>query len=368
VRDGTLEPRVREAREQAGLTQQALADRVGLTRQALSAVESGRSVPSTGVALRLARALGSRVEDLFRLAGADAVDAALGGPAEPGTRVALGRVRGRWVAHPTSAGTPLGAADGVLTAASGGAGIAEPIDSKEEHADNLLIAGCAPALASLAQRLGEQRCGVRVRWVHAASERALGLLERGLVHVGGAHLLDPQSHEFNGPFARRLFPGRRTLVATLARWRQGLVVAPGNPLGLRTASDLMRPDLRLALREQGAGARALLDRLLSASGGSGSPGLTGPQVRGHMEVATAVALGAADAGIAIEGAALAYGLGFVPLAEERFDLVVAPDLVDDPRIDRLLGALDSRPFRSELRSLGGYEVTETGHVRVEDGA
>src|SRR5207237_951426 len=158
----------------------------------------------------------------------------------------------------------------------------------------------------------------------------------------GAHLYDEQSGEFNLPFVRRLVPGRDVLVVNLARWREGLVVARDNPRGIRSAADLARPDVRIVNREPGAGARRLLDRALDRAGvASGDVRGYRTVLGGHAAVAQAVAMGMADAGVAAESAALAHGLSFVPLAEERSDLVLPLALAREARGARILETLQS---------------------------
>lgn len=361
-----LKSQVRSVREAAGMTQGALAGAAGVTRQALSAIEAGRAVPSTLIALRLARALGRSVEDLFGLEESWSATSTPGATLGAGDRVALSLVRGRWMAHPLCAGQPLAqhtAADALVTQALGSTVTVRPLRDRATMERTLVVVGCAPALGILASRLQDAASAPPVRWIHAASERALGALAAGAAHVAGAHLLDEATGVFNSPQASSALAGRPGLLAHLARWEQGLVVAAGNPQGLRTAADLCRPHLRFAHREPGSGARALLGRLLAVQGLPVEALPPGPTVAGHLDVAQAVALGAADAGIATRGAALAHRLGFVPLAEERFDLVVPAALEDDPRIGRLLDALSSRAFREELDSLGGYDTTDTGDVR-----
>ncbi len=189
------------------------------------------------------------------------------------------------------------------------------------------------------------------------------MLRRGHAHIAGAHLFDEDSGDFNVPFVQRLLPGHSMLVFNLVRWEAGLLVAPGNPRGLRGVEDLARPDVAIVPREAGTGAQKLLERMLGRAGiPADSVKTRGPVAAGHMDVARAVAMSVADAGVSIRSAALSLGLDFLPLAEERFDLIVSKELTDDPRVIRLLDTLSSRPFHRELESLGGYGVRESGHL------
>jgi molybdate-binding protein/DNA-binding XRE family transcriptional regulator len=363
---------LRLRRQQAGLSQGALAQRCGLSRQALNAVEAGRQVPSTAAALRLAAALGCRVEDLFRLAAAPGLRAVLvpalapGAPADP--RVFLAPLEDRWVAHPLPPGSPE-AAHGLQTGAAEADGTI-PVRPLLEPADlerSVLVAGCAPLLGVLARRVGRASRDAQPTWLGANSTRALDLLAAGLVHVAGSHLHDEASGQDNLPAVRARFPGRRMLVVELVRWREGLLVASGNPLGLRGVADLGRPGLRVARREEGAGAAKLLRRLLAATG-LAAEALVGPAVADHAQAAQAVAHGAADAAVAIEAVALAHGLGFLPLAEERFDLVLPAERAEDAPVARLLDALASPGFRAEAAAIAGYDLGRTGHARTVAGA
>lgn len=376
---------LRRHRERLGLSQQALAERVGVSRQAIHAIEAGRQVPSTSLALQLAHAVGRTVEDIFAITPAGPLQARLaasGGrstrSALPGQvapdRVALGLVDGAWIAHPLSHGA-VGAADGIAKgvdtdrSAGGAAATASvlPLAAPAVLERNVLVAGCAPLLGTLAARAGTRFTDARITWLPATSRAALDLLREGLVHVAGLHLVDARSRPENVGTVRRAFPGRRMLVVNLTRWRQGLIVAEGNPLGIRSAADLLRPRLRFAQREQGAGAHGLVSRLLLAEGAE-RVALAGPLAAGHAEVAQLVRCGAADVGVAIESVALAAGLDFVPLAEERFDLVIPADRAEGPPVSRLLDALDDRAFRIEVEHLPGYDGAISGHVTTLDAA
>jgi molybdate-binding protein/DNA-binding XRE family transcriptional regulator len=336
------------ARRRGVRTQDELAKEIGLSRQALSAIENGRALPSTLVALKLARALQCRVEDLFTITDG-AVRARHAGKARAG-RSTLAFIEGTWVAHETDA-SDVTAADALVERD----GTAHLLTDEPGARAALVCAGCAPALGLLASHTA-RRFKSRVSWLERSSGAALDLLARKQVHLAGAHLFDEESGDFNLPFARQRCPDAR--VVTLARWEAGLVVPKGNPHRLKSAADLLRHRVRVVRREKGSGAEALLERALPHKG----PLLRGPLARGHFDVARAVSLGAAGAGIAIRGAALAFGLDFVPLAEERFDLVFPRALETDPRVRALLDTLTDHPFLAELQRLGGYGIHDAGKV------
>ena len=361
--DTRLENHVRKHRKADRLSQKALAELLGVSRQAIHAIESGTQVPSTSLGLRMARVFGCGVEDLFRLAADPGIRASLA-PAAPGcgtsSRVALGRVDGRWIAHRLSA-HGLTAADGIVAGEPGGnQADVQPLADVGHLVRNVLVAGCAPLLGAVAHRVGRRYNDSRVTWLRAGNARALDLVARGMVHMAGLHLPDQNGDGASAAAARRALPGRRLLVVNLTRWRQGLVVAAGNPLGIDAGSDLLRPGLRVAQREEGSGAQEIAARL-AAEGGGDLPSL-GPAARGHGDVARMVRSGTADVGIAIESSALAEGLEFIPLAQERFDLIVPEALATETHVSRVIDALDDPGFRTEVSHLPGYDGSSTGQV------
>jgi molybdate-binding protein/DNA-binding XRE family transcriptional regulator len=365
---------LKRRRQRARLSQQALADSAGITRQALIAIEAGRQVPSTMVALRLASALQCRVEDLFRIGEASQVCARMASP--PASRCAtgrmtMGRIKGEWIAHPLPASSP-GAADGVLLGPSAadapGKVLVQPLLEHEEIGRNIMVAGCAPVLGVLSERVGLRFADARVRWLGATSTRALDLLSGGLVHVAGTHLFDERTGKDNVSMVKERFGDQRMLVINLVKWQQGLILPSGNPRKIRRAADVLRRGIRVAWREEGAAARTLLVRALAAAGACKADMPRGPVLPGHMEVAQAVAIGAAHVGVAIEAAALAFGLDFIPLAAERFDLVLAAGSASTAPVARLLDAIDDGAFRREVKELGGYDASATGHVITLDAA
>jgi putative molybdopterin biosynthesis protein len=375
-----VENRIRSRRQAAGLSQQELARRCGLTRQAINAIEAGHYVPSTLVALRLSMTLGCRVEELFRLSeDRIRVEAEWLGEAPSEhierTRVQLARVGDRLVARPLAGAAAFAAADGLTmpvertTKPRKGAKPWVTIDlwvDAELPERTVVVLGCDPALALLGAHLSRRYAGFRLIWVHSSSLTALRLLGHGEAHAAGTHLWDQEAGEYNVPFVRRELSGRRLVIVTLSEWQEGLIVARGNPKGISGAADLARTDVTMVNREAGAGSRTLLDLWLQGAG------VSAPQVNGynhelssHLEVAEAVAHGLADTGPGIMAVALALGLEFLPMQEERYDLVIPVEFLNASAVQALLDIAVSRPFQEELETLGGYNSTCAGTVVAE---
>lgn len=357
--------RVRSAREASQLSQLGLAERARITRQSLSAIEAGRSVPSVDVALRIAEALNARVEELFggheRGGGVDTLAAE---PSATG-RVALANIDGRWVSLPLSEDGLRLSADGVVTRAAGKTSTVAPTRPLSEAAANVVLTGCAGALGILSDRLNAQRGPGRFLWFPAGSTAALRALERGTTHLAGVHLTDAKTGEANVGFVRKIASAAPLVLLTLGRWEIGILTRAADAKRIRSPSDLGDARVRLVRREPGSGAQRWLERELRAAGVLAGVLARAPlTAKGHMEVARLIALGAVDAGIATRDAALAFGLHFSPLAEERYDLVAPRALLADPRLQRMLDTLVSSGLRQELAPLG-YDVREAGRQVAE---
>lgn len=183
-------------------------------------------------------------------------------------------------------------------------------------------------------------------------------LRQGLCHLAGTHLLDPGG-EYNTPFVRHLFPDRPVSLVTLAHRTQGLIVAPGNPKGLKTISDLAREDVALINRNPGSGTRLWLDKELTRLGLSvASICGYGNFVHTHSAAAKTVRAGEADVAIGIQAAAWETKLGFIPLFEERYDLVVP--IEQTQLVGPLLDYIQTSAFRQELNALTGYNSAHSG--------
>jgi putative molybdopterin biosynthesis protein len=352
--------RLRLARQARDFSQQQLAGMAGVSRQAVSAIESGLSDPSLRVALALARALGMTVEEVFGPGSPAAAVTAR--PVAPlgaaGARVALAPVGDAVVALPLSGAAVSLAGFQPAGGLADGASV-RPIAPLRP---TLVAAGCDPALPLLETPLGLLDPPVAFSWWPCPSREALELAAAGLVHVAGAHLRGSSGDYNTGP-ARELLPHGAEVIG-FCSWREGLVLRPELAGRVRGVADLARRGLRLVNREPGAEARRLLDRELAEL--EIEPGrLPGYDTRatGHLQVAAAIAAGLADAGIASEPAALAYGLAFVPLASERFDLVIPAEAVGSREAQALIKVLSSRWLLDQLASLPGYDPAGCGeHV------
>ena len=351
---------VKEAREQRGMSQVDLAASAKLTRQTIGAIEAGRATPSVEVALRLAKILERSVEELFDHApAADTVVAEAARPFVPG-RLALAHIAGRWVAHSLQRDGLRVAADAIAAKKGAKKVRADLLRAASEARDNTLIAGCAAALGLLTDRVSAQRGAGRFVALSCSSTAALEALARNHVHVAGVHLVDAKSGDANVADVRRIVGKTPIVLVTLARWEMGLVIAPGQLQRIRGPADLARRGVRVAVREVGSGARRLLESQLRAHGLAKVSALPGALLtNGHLEVAQSVAIGAADTGIATRDAAISFGLPFIPLSEERYDLALRAEDEDDPRIQRLLDTLSTQPFRRELVALG-YDTRASG--------
>ncbi|BAS27339.1 substrate-binding domain-containing protein [Limnochorda pilosa] len=357
--------RLRAFREARGLTQEQLARLSGLTRQTVSAVEQERASVSAASALRLARALGCTVEELFALEAPVGVTARWAGAEAhlvPGQRIFVVQQAEGFVALPLEREIWSLPADGRVDAVARDGTVAVDLWRRPAgEGARAILAGCDPALPLLGQSVTAQGRGFGVAWRNATSGQALRLLAQGLVAVAGVHLLEEESGEYNLPFVRAALSGQAVRLVHLAYVHEGLAVTPGNPLGIRGPEDLARPGVRFVNRPRGSGARALLDRELRRAGIPASAVLEYErELPGHLDVARAVALGLADACVTTESAAVLLGLAFVPLARERYDLAVAGSCLEWPVVRALLDVLHETAFRRELAALGPYEVGETG--------
>ncbi|MDQ6735274.1 MAG: helix-turn-helix domain-containing protein, partial [Nitrospirota bacterium] len=268
-----IENRLRSLRSAKGLSQGDLAGMAGVTRQAIYAIEGNQYLPTTAVALRLAGALRCRVEDLFSLVSSgEIVEGELIGELPHGsnrTRVKVARVGQRLMVRPVATlGDVLNftiPADGLVVGPvspgrskkvghRGHRVKVELIRDRRLVEEEIVVAGCDPAifLAGEYLRRRQERSSV-LEWT-MGSGAAIEALKRGEVHVAGLHIVDPKSGESNLPYLRRHLRGGDFTVITFAAWEQGLMIRRGNPKGIKEVADLVRKDVEMVNREEGAGA------------------------------------------------------------------------------------------------------------------
>ncbi|MBE7157640.1 MAG: helix-turn-helix domain-containing protein [Rhodospirillales bacterium] len=300
-----MQTSLKRIREQRGLAAASLAHRIGVERQTIYAIEAGTYVPNTTIALRLAAVLETTVEQLF---------------------------------SPNNRDTPT-------------------------RVMNLTIAGCDPALRFLASEL--EGYNMDLVTLPSGSHRALNWLKEGMVPIAGSHILDAGTGTYNLPAIKRLFDPKQIKVVTFANWQQGLMLRRNNGKDIRGMADLARKEIRFLNREGGSESRKVVERELRTLGIK-TKGVTGWRhtATGHLPAAWQIANGEADCCVGAETAARHFGLRFLPLTTERFDLTMTAESWHLPGMQTLLDTLSKGSFRKRLHTLAGHDTSETGTIRL----
>ena len=297
-------------------------------------------------------------------------------------RVKLGRVGDKLVATPVQRGagviTSLVRADGMVLIPRFSEGLeagtqvpVELLRSLEEVENTVVAIGShdltLDLMASHLRRSGGKGPRpVNLSSSHVGSLGGLIALRRGEAHLAGSHLLDETNGEYNLPYIRRYLPEVPVAVVNLVGRVQGLILPPGNPKGISELADLGRSGISFVNRQRGSGTRVLLDYKLKSSGISPDDVVGyGREEYSHLAVAAAVQAGSADAGLGILSAARALGLDFVPLVNERYDLVIPLVYFHSPLLQPLLVLLQDQEFKKEVDDLGGYDTSDMGKVVAE---
>jgi putative molybdopterin biosynthesis protein len=292
-------------------------------------------------------------------------------------RVAVGKVGEKLLAAPLSRGagviTSLVQADGLALVPSGTQGIeaGEKVQvrlyrSKAEIERTILSIGSHDlTLDIMAQFLAEH--DRRLASANVGSLGGLVALRRGEAHFAGSHLLNPKTGEYNISYIRQYMPNIPVKVVALVMREQGLIVGRGNPKGVNSLEDLRRHNVQFVNRQRGAGTRVLLDYHLNLMSIDQSS-IEGYQQEEytHLGVAAAVVSGRADCGLGIAAAAKALDLDFIPLFQERYDLVIPRQFAGDELLAPLFGLLADPGFRKEVSQLTGYDVSVMGTIILED--
>ncbi|UCF60872.1 MAG: molybdopterin biosynthesis protein [Anaerolineaceae bacterium] len=293
-------------------------------------------------------------------------------------RVTVGRVGERMIAAPLTRGagviTSLVRADGIVLIPAGVQGFqtGESVHvrlyrSLTDIERTILVLGSHDLTIDLIAQYLSQR-GSRLSSANLGSLGGLVALSRGEAHVAGSHLLDPESGEYNLPYIDKYLPGIPVVVIGYVTREQGLIVPPGNPKSLKDLSDLVKDGLTFVNRQKGAGTRILLDYHLEELGidrdsiiGYGREEYT------HLSVAAAVSSGAVDCGLGIRAAADALKLDFIPLYNERFDLVIPRAHYESPKLEPLVELLQEPGFQNAVNTIAGYDTAPMGEIIAEIG-
>lgn len=292
-------------------------------------------------------------------------------------RVAVGQVGDKLLAAPLSRGagviTSLVQADGLALIPSGVQGMeaGEPVKvhlyrSKAQIAKTIFCIGSHDmTLDLLAQFLAEH--DRRLASANVGSQGGLVALRRGEAHMAGSHLLDPNDGSYNIAYVRQYMPNIPVKIVSLVGRDQGLIVKKGNPKGIKNLGDLSSREVQFVNRQRGAGTRVLLDYHLNLMGMS-SESISGytQEEYTHLGVAAAVASGRADCGLGIAAAAQALELDFVPLFQERYDLVMPKVFAESELLAPLFDLLNDPVFRNSVSKLTGYDVNVMGRIIMED--
>jgi putative molybdopterin biosynthesis protein len=294
-------------------------------------------------------------------------------------RAVAARVDGRLVATPLQRGagviTSLSRANVLLTiprfsegARAGARLTARALRPLAQIERTLLAVGSHDvALDLLAGRLAASE--IDLVSAHVGSIAGLVALHDRAAHLAGTHVRDPATGSYNDDAVRRYGPAEPVALIRLAEREQGIVVARGNPSGLHTLADIARTGARYVNRQRDAGTRILFDSLLATQGIPSAAIVGYDRLEfSHLAVAQLIASGDADAGLAIRAAAHAFGLDFVSVAWEPYELALPASALDEPRMQALIAVLRDPGFRAEVEALGGYDAAEAGSVRIVEPA
>ena len=334
---------LREARIAAGLSQAALAEAAGLSRQAVGAIETGRHRPSVDAALALATAVGRSVEELFAGPAAVASELVLEREAPDGSGVLAARV-GERIVH-AAAEDSLGSEGWPRVNAVLRDGRSWPLPDGD--LDGFVLIGCDPALG-LAAAMLPSRGSRRVIALSGSTAAALAAMRDGRAHGALVH----------GPAGRLPSSPPGALRLHLARWRVGVA---NRGRRARPVAELCGRGARVVQREDGASSQRAFAAAVAAEGAS-LP--VGPVASGHLDVARRVAYGA-TAGVTMEPAAMRMQLAFTPLEEHEAEIWVDARWREHPAVDALGGLLRSAAFTTRLALVGGYDLDDCGAQSIQ---
>jgi len=292
-------------------------------------------------------------------------------------RVKLGSVDNRLVAVPLNRGagvvTSFVKADGILRIPLNSEGYeggqtvdVQLLKPEDEIMNTLVVTGSHDLLLDVILDIMRRTWnGEYISSSHVGSMGGIMAIKRSEAHLAGIHLLDEETGEYNIKYIRQYLSDRKIVLINCVKRIQGLMVKPGNPLGIKDVSDLVKPGLKYVNRQKGAGTRILLDFLLKKNG------IKAQDIYGydreeftHMSVAALVASGSADAGMGIYSAAKMYGLDFIPVCEEQYDFIMPEEYMEIKLVRHFIEILKSEEFRHTLQAMGGYNTDNAGRITI----
>jgi putative molybdopterin biosynthesis protein len=295
-------------------------------------------------------------------------------------RVNIGNVGGKAVATPLprAAGsiTTMTRAEGIIRIPALSEGIsqeeaveAELLVDEDVLKNTIVIIGSHDiTLDIISDEIRKGGMDIRVSSGNVGSLGGLMAIKKGVSHLGGAHLLDEETGEYNLSYIRKYLKGVKVSVFHLVMRDQGLIVHKDNPKGIKGIGDLLREDISFVNRQAGSGTRILLDyRLKQAGYDSSKIKGYGHEEYTHMAVAVDVLSGAADCGMGIYAAAKALNLEFIPMVREQYDLIIPSEHLENPNIRELIKTIGSDSFKKRVSELGGYDPLKSGELWVELG-
>lgn len=294
---------------------------------------------------------------------------------EEHVRMTVGYVNNRYIANSLSRGAgvtmSLVRADGLLVIPENSLGYEqdesveiELYKPESELRHNLLAAGSHDLIIDLlATAFRKEDPRLNLSSAHLGSMGGIMAIGRGQAHLAGVHLFDAETGEYNIPYIKKMLPQHDLSLVNLAYRMQGWIVPAGNPRSIKSIRDLVSTENGFINRQKGAGTRLLFDHLLKEAG------LNPVQIKGyereehtHLNVAAAVAAGTASVGLGILPAAKAFNLDFIPLVEEKYDLLLSNEFLKSPEAALLLKIITDPEFRNEVEALGGYSMREAGTI------
>ena len=290
-------------------------------------------------------------------------------------RVRMGYVGGRLIASPLPRGSGVVSsfmkADGMIGIPQGTEGLpageevpVRLLVPKEKLENTLVVTGSHdPLLDELADLIRINDRSMYLSSSHVGSMGGIMAVRRGEAHAAGIHLLDTDTGEYNRSYIRKYFPkGGVYLVQCVGRL-QGLMLQKGDPLGINSFADIARTGIRYVNRQKGSGTRILSDYLCTKYGvdPDGVYGYSREEIT-HNAVAVQIAEGSADAGMGIFSAAKLYGLDFLPICTEEYDLLIPESAWETPMVRQLINTLKSPAFRNRIEAMGGYTLDRPGET------